>query len=275
MTELFANADHNWTPDGTKPPQWVVLELSQKFQSQAEDGTIIGYPQYDSALDDTVTSQYQGAWQRALDQYYLQDTKIFDFWADTHIANHQVSHVQHVLYFATVMAYLAHLDAKDSLILQLAACFHDIGRRNGGIDPTHGRLAVERLYQHYKLAPDGDVAQFAQAFSLQSMVLVNSKSEVPMPELRQNDVHVLLDIIQYHSLDDRQAQADFSQRYNDRAAQRRLRLLGLFKDCDALDRLRFAGNLDVHYLRHRNARCLIARSAVLNGLVQPQDFALV
>lgn len=119
------------------------------------------------------------------------------------------------------------------------------------------------------------MAQFSQAFSLQSMVLVNSKSEVPMPELRKNDVHVLLDIIQYHSLDDSQAQTDFTKRYNDRAAQRRLTLLSLFKDCDALDRLRFTGNLDVHYLRHRNARCLLGRSAVLNGLVQPQDFALV
>ncbi|GAF39575.1 hypothetical protein FC83_GL001049 [Agrilactobacillus composti DSM 18527 = JCM 14202] len=132
MTELFANADHNWTPDGTRPPQWVVLELAQKFQSRTEDGPIIGYPQYDGALNETVAAQYQGSWQRTLNQYLLQDTKIFDFWATDHIANHQVSHVQHVLYFATVMAYLERLDPKDSLILQLAACFHDIGRPMGG-----------------------------------------------------------------------------------------------------------------------------------------------
>lgn len=267
MTEFFCAVNHTWTEDGMKPIEWLISENLRSFQSRIDQNPPVDYDQYDQALLKQLRAMPKWQWSLALDQYFLQDDHIFDFWTKNKIRNHGLRHAQHVLHFCAIMGNMAKLDEKDSLILLLAACFHDIGRCDNSIEPAHGERSVARLYEHYHLPLDAPMDSFTGAFVLQSMVLVNAKSNYPMPELRSNDVHVLLDLIQYHSLSDEQAETDFKKKYNDIAVARRLKLLTVFKDCDALDRLRFEGNLDIHFLRTKIARCSLRISAGINGLV--------
>ncbi|MFD1672406.1 hypothetical protein ACFQ5M_09875 [Agrilactobacillus yilanensis] len=267
MTELFCAAHQSWTDDGIKPIEWLTSDGLKAFDCKIDSGEPVTYVQYDQTFLTQLRSEPQWQWDVALNQYFLQDDRIFDFWHKNKIRNHSLRHVQHVLHFCAIMNSIEQLDEKDALILLLTACFHDIGRVNADVAPDHGAQSVARLYDHYHLSEAVPIETFTEAFTLQSMVLLNSQSNYPMPELRANDVRVMLDLMRYHSLEDTQAETDFKERYNDRAAQRRLRLLHLFKDCDALDRLRFKGNLDVHYLRTTAARRMLRISAGFNGLI--------
>lgn len=267
MTELFSAAHHDWTEDGTKPLEWIVSEGLDSFKSKIDQEKPIDYEQYGQTLLTQLRAAPKWQWALALDHYFLQDDRIFDFWTKDKVRNHGIRHAQHMLHFSSVMNIVENLDEKDSLILLLAACLHDIARHDQAAEnKAYGQEAVDMLYAHYHLAPDASVTAFTNAFVMQSLVLVNSQSNYPMPELRPNDVHVLLDILTYFSLDAAQAEIDFNNKYNDRAAGRRLHLLCLLKDCDILDRLHFKDHLDVHYLKTATARCSLRISAEINGL---------
>ncbi|WP_416353833.1 HD domain-containing protein [Agrilactobacillus fermenti] len=265
MTNYYADAVHAWTTDGTQPPLWLATQNAGVFWRNQAPSSVKKQviTQLTSLEVQALLQDSRKDWYENLVQYALNQKTIFDFW-QTKTHDHGREHAQRVLKLSVLLSIMQQVSLKDSLILYLSAIFHDIGRTNDQIDPKHGALGTARLLNHYKITPPLTATKlklFTKAFALQSMVLLNSQAVLPMPELNTNDSHVLLDLITYHSLPTTAAKQAFAH-YNDRAQQRRFKLLALLEDADALERVRFKGNLNIDYLRTPAALRLIDQARI-------------
>lgn len=133
---------------------------------------------------------------------------------------HGISHTKRVLIHCIILAKLNNLSEKQRNILFLSAIYHDIGRTTDKIDQSHG-------YNSW-----------------------NTLSKLGLTKLfSEEDNYKIKHIIVNHCLED--SNEDRSNTDND--AQR---LLYLFKDADALDRVRI-NNLNVNLLRNMYSRQMI------------------
>lgn len=132
---------------------------------------------------------------------------------------HDYHHSLRVLYWTLVLSDKLDLPDKDKKILIQAALLHDIGRVHDYVDINHGRRAVEKI-------------EFEELNPL---------------ELSNKDLDIVNKIIYNHCIDDNKIKED-----NDYV----LKLIRVFKDCDALDRVRIA-DLDPNYLRFEESKNLI------------------
>jgi HD superfamily phosphodiesterase len=121
---------------------------------------------------------------------------------------HGIDHTKRVIFFVELLASLENLDEPERNILSIAAVYHDIGRTNDGVDPTHG------------------YASFMKAKQMDLM-----KAEIP------EDYNAVKYLIETHCINDKDAFSlvrDYAVNEPDRAK----RLLMVFKDADGLDRVR-------------------------------------
>lgn len=138
---------------------------------------------------------------------------------------HGISHMKRVLLHALFLSFLLRLPLQDRRVLLYAAAYHDIGRQHDALCERHGADSVEKLH-------------------LQEL------QEALTPE----DLRTLTFIMQWHCIaDNRGLQALAQLSFADPERTRRLFLL--FKDCDALDRVRIL-DLDFRYLRCKQSRQL-------------------
>lgn len=141
---------------------------------------------------------------------------------------HGLGHMKRVLFLNLIIAYLEKLSAQDCNILVNCSLYHDIGRIDNRADSFHGTLSYEKAVKNNLLK---DI-------------------------LKDEDSQITKFVITTHCVDD----SLISTMLNDYEAiedqERGLRLLKIFKDADALDRIRFGG-LDVRYLRTKHAPALV------------------
>lgn len=132
---------------------------------------------------------------------------------------HGKEHAARVLLNCLLMAHERKLSMHEVDILAIAAVFHDAMRTNDGEDPKHGEKCAE----------------YYQKFAQNSYLADEEK--------------VIAQIIKYHCLPDEIGKAEIDKRYH--------KLFDIFKDADALDRVRFGiRGLDVNQLRTPEAKSM-------------------
>ncbi len=129
---------------------------------------------------------------------------------------HGLEHQARVLLLCLMLAQELNLPARDVRVLATAAIFHDTQRTNDDTDPPHGKASRE--YYH-----------------------ANVKNPDPLVEF----------LCEYHSLPDEEGYSEIkNNRQLSKNRSRAKLLLGIFKDADALDRVRFGiQSLDLNQLR--------------------------
>ena len=136
---------------------------------------------------------------------------------------HGISHMKRVLLHAFFLSFLEQLSAKDRKVLLYAAAFHDIGRSHDALCERHGADSIEKMHKLVTL----------------------------QEQLEPEDLRALQFVMQWHCIADQRGLRALSEMPV--AEQTRIkRLFFLFKDCDALDRVRIL-DLDFKYLRSRRA----------------------
>ena len=130
---------------------------------------------------------------------------------------HGIEHAARVLLLTQIIAHMMDVPMFERKILALASIYHDTRRTHDGEDGLHGRYARE----HY-----------------------NRKAKSPS--------YLVEFLCEFHCLPDEQGYAEI--RHNKKLSRNRrqaTRLLQIFKDADALDRLRLGGirELDINQLR--------------------------
>lgn len=136
---------------------------------------------------------------------------------------HDRIHSKRVLLLCLIMAELLRLPHADIETLAWAAVYHDTKRINDDVEPGHGKRAA----QYYRNHCPGSYDKVTNL------------------------------IIHYHSLSDKKGYEAIAREIQGQEAQERAtRLYNIFKDADALDRLRLGGlkEIDVRMLRNPVAR---------------------
>lgn len=129
---------------------------------------------------------------------------------------HGYGHEARVLLLSLTIAHLLELPSGDKKALATAAIYHDTQRTNDGIDAVHGQLSKQ--YYHNSVSSHDPVVEF---------------------------------LCEYHSLPDEAGYKEIMQ--NRKLSKNRAKsklLFDIFKDADALDRVRFGlRDLDLNQLR--------------------------
>ncbi|MCX7709165.1 MAG: hypothetical protein N2484_04880 [Clostridia bacterium] len=139
---------------------------------------------------------------------------------------HGVCHAKRVLFLCLTLSSRIQLGKAGRNILVEAAKFHDIGRFNDEDCEIHGCLSFKRMLD-LKLANCMDT----------------------------EDLQVLKYVIENHCIEDEIALKRLIG-YRIREKEKACRLLKIFKDADALDRVR-TNDLEVSYLRHDESKKLL------------------
>ena len=145
-------------------------------------------------------------------------------------AEHNQDHAERVLFYAMYLGNLEAMTTKNYDILVEAAKFHDIGR---GISKDNHALAsamqIDRILQN--------------EYSLNDLNLIQAVIELHEMNY-EKDVTIFWRICSKYGINNNQV-ADLRQISN------------ILKDADALDRVRFPGNLKPEYLRTNEAKTMI------------------
>ena len=139
---------------------------------------------------------------------------------------HGKAHCKRVLTLSILLGFLQAVPQKDLDSLATAAIYHDVGRLSDMGEWIHGQVSAEK-YEFAVQNPD------------------------PMASF----------LMTYHSSDDAEGEAAAAEMDD---PNRALQLLKIFKDADALDRIRFGlGDLDPSFLRLDESKKLICASIYL------------
>lgn len=143
--------------------------------------------------------------------------------ACTNSSYHGDIHSCRVLILTLTLSSLENLSVKDKDILSYSAIYHDIGRTSENEDVLHGRYSLDFL---------------------------------PKLPLEDEDLEILRFVIQYHCINDEESKTTLYNKSNIKDKDRAFRLYSIFKDADALDRVRLGigqDSLDVKYLRNKSS----------------------
>lgn len=145
---------------------------------------------------------------------FLDQMKQLDFVQESSIHGH--AHEARVLLHALTISHLLGLSIRDQKILATAAIFHDTQRTTDDKDPMHGKASRE-YYHAYSKSPD------------------------PLVEF----------LCEYHCLPDAKGYNEIqNNRKLSKTRSRSNLLFDVFKDADALDRVRFGlRDIDINQLR--------------------------
>lgn len=150
---------------------------------------------------------------------------------------HGLGHIERTMLLGGMLSWKESLSIEDSVLLQYACGYHDIGRVCDGRDREHGFVAARRLRS----------SEFDAVFSF----------------LSKEDRRILCAMVSVHCLSDAMIPA-FAEEYGMTSSEavRYERLTKLLKDADGLDRVRL-GDLDGARLRSDAARELVPFACVL------------
>lgn len=205
----------------TVPKDKVIYSLMNSGEKE-----VIVFPE-DVHIEDTLhlssLEELQAVIQNAVPMYhYYRDMLTgLEFALDSD--QHGRLHTARVLLLTLTVAELLRLPASDRHILSLAAIYHDTQRDNDGEDRVHGKYSAE----YYRR---------------------NTKNVDPIVSF----------LIEYHCRPDEEGYAAIrASRKLSKNRTRVTRLFDVFKDADALDRVRFGlTDLNLNQLRNPEAKTL-------------------
>ena len=142
---------------------------------------------------------------------------------------HGQGHIERVILLSMLLAFYYKLDENDTNILRYAAALHDTKRVDDSYDTEHGYRAA--LYS------------------------------IDYAKIKENDKNILQAVLAVHSRPDKIMDQTIDEFFVKNISRAKY-LSGLFKDADALDRVRL-GDLDEKYLRNEFSHDLIDFSQVL------------
>jgi len=143
---------------------------------------------------------------------------------------HGVTHMKRVLMHCLSLAHQMNLDESDTRVLCLCALWHDIGRVHDEEDTTHGDLGFEKVQKNNLIKQSG------------TLDLRVSKV------LSKDDIMCIEFVVRHHCRSDKANEHLLTTQTPDHLHERLDVLWKVFKDADALDRVRIR-DLDPHYLR--------------------------
>lgn len=154
---------------------------------------------------------------------------------------HALTHSARMLFYLLMLSDELGLSEVDKKILAYCCIHHDIGRTNDYEDKVHGRDSVNKtlklkLYKNFKFKNDElDIANI---------------------------------IIECHSIDDEDGIDKIKKKFKSNKEQNHtIKLYKIFKDIDALDRVRFNGHdLDIKFFRNKNIKNKLLIASTLTNI---------
>lgn len=138
-------------------------------------------------------------------------------WFNDALFEHNIGHTKRVLFYSLILSNELNLTKEETKILVQCAMLHDIGRTNNDVDDSHGEKSIDKINE----------------LNLNPLKLNIFQSEI----CRQ--------IIINHSIKDDLGIENLKKVFKDENV---IKLYKIFKDADALDRVRIK-DLDINYLR--------------------------
>lgn len=189
----------------------------------------------DSVYDEKIQDYYTLDLLEELSETKMM--KLFTFYANRinrflyDKREHDAMHAKRVLLHCILLGYLLDISEDDMVILAKCAIYHDICRDNDDEDTKHGLASADYYITHDEDALDNQDAL---------------------------DTLVVKTIVSAHCLSDEEGCTYIEKQIEDKTLQEYTKkLLNIFKDCDALDRVRFGIKaLDVYQLRHEQTTLL-------------------
>ena len=166
---------------------------------------------------------------------YLNNNNLYNF----DIPEHNIDHVERVLLYSMYMGNEMKLDSDLMDVLIEASKFHDSGRINLATDINHALNSANKVFESLEGKYSAD------------------------------ELNKIAAVIEYHeAADSKEAFDAIFNKYNlDRDEYDDIyNIATILKDADALDRVRFPGNLDSKYLRNDMAKDLIKSSYQLQEI---------
>lgn len=151
---------------------------------------------------------------------------------------HGVLHMKRVLLHCLSLSNAIGLPENERGVLVLTAVYHDIGRTHDYRCTEHGKWSVEKKNERFM--PD-------------DYLTVNEWGEWDMSSLTDDEVEVMEFLMTHHCRHDKDAEAELMKMEEGEKKEMIQRLFPIFKDADALDRVRI-GDLDASFLRTSEAK---------------------
>lgn len=151
---------------------------------------------------------------------------------------HGILHTKRVMLHCISLSNAIDLPENERGILELTALYHDIGRQHDDACTEHGKWSVEK--RNELVLP-------------LEYISVNEWGESHFDYLNSVEEEVVDFLMDYHCRSDSEANKAIEQMEDGEQKEMIQRLFPIFKDADALDRVRL-GDLDPAYLRTKEAR---------------------
>lgn len=186
----------------------------------------------DIAID--VVSKYINKYKNYEDVFYVLKESGFPTSNDS---EHSLTHAARVLFYSLMISDELRLNESDRKILNYCSIYHDLGRDNNYEDSNHGKKSLE-------IIDDLGLPDF---------------------DMKLEDFHIANTIIEYHCKSDESGINKLNSLNIIRDKARAINLYKIFKDLDALDRVRFYGcDLNVKYFRFEKIKRKLLVAASLN-----------
>ena len=163
------------------------------------------------------------------------------------IAEHNIDHIERVVLYSMYMGKELNLNDRDMDLLIEASKLHDSGRKNLLTDRNHAELSANKVAE----------------------VLDSNK-------YTQDELNKISAIIEFHDAPDtKEALLNILKKYNIAESNyvNVYQIASILKDADALDRVRFPGNLNINYLRNDIAIKLIKASYQIQEIRAGKDLS--
>lgn len=162
---------------------------------------------------------------------YLKIQKYYD-----NDGYHGENHILQVLLYTLALAKELELKPREKQILAFCSIVHDMGRCDDDVDDKHGAKSIEIINE------------FLESNKFDYIHLVNEKLEIAK------------EIVKYHCIDDEEGIKNIESNELIQDKEQAIKLYKIFKDADALDRVRFDGfktEFSVDYLRFEESKRLL------------------
>lgn len=199
------------------------LNYYNTFVGNSLNAQIDVYDMMKTLKDNNLLSRYER------EVRYLRNNNIYYY----DIPEHNVDHVERVLLYSMYMGQKLGLNNNQMDLLIEAAKFHDCGRKDLKTDVNH------------------------------ALISANQASNILGSKYKTRDLDIISAIIEYHESNDSSSELNriFSKYYiSDENKNTVYNMACILKDADALDRVRFPGNLNINYIRTGIAKSMIKSS---------------
>lgn len=230
------------------------------FTNQRNENEIIVFPEYLKNVQEMALYSPLSRLKELAKEGYIEEYMLYKntFIKKNRFSNpegiHGVKHAQRVLLLTLSLSQSLNLTDMERGILAQAACYHDIGRVHDDEDIVHGKMSWNKYQKKYE--------RNNPLLCIDVVPIMKEKGSVEAGEYNLNSIpneyrHIVRFIIENHCIDDKEAKMILDNDKNIQNKEAAWKLFSIFKDADALDRVRldaqFRG-LDINYLRYEESK---------------------